>query len=621
MKLLILWAALAPQGLQIDGLAAGERFEWLAPPVYEDAEVELWQDGRVVDARSGLPIAGAVLDAWTEEISERGPGFRRVGETTTGADGLFRLRVQEGALRGDKVRVRASGYLTRSCTDSDLGEPVLLMPAPAQPARLKIVDLMDRPIADARITTTASCAHDLPAFEARTDGLGIALLPEWGLQESTPELRVRAAGYNALEYLDEDEVLLDAQALVDGTIPTVRLARQLGLRVRLVPPATDPIRIVDGEGEHVVFPSVDGRFEILSRYVSGEISVSRLADGVHLFSGSLPAQREIALRSTDEGERPPPASVVLELDPAPAAGTQLPVALFHPEGWSLAHDVDASSTRLEFHAGEGVLLAIGGAFSGYEQELRELSLAPGETRVRIAARRELELTLHAPPQPYSRAVVEAVGSVEVPLDATGTARVRVPAGRPVVALIESAAGPAQRVGLPPLDVDTTVDFRASLAFLPLSQRQRILARPRSSLEVSARLATGSALVGELTARGLGEPQVEELGGGRWRVGAPAGAPLLLHHRAGGHADVWVQVHAPLEGAAAQPVELAPTALAALRFEGAERWTIEGPLAESLDAIHPGPLTLVLRDATGHRIALSLRLQPGESRTLRLRAGE
>jgi hypothetical protein len=410
MHLLALCALLAAQGIEVEGLARGERLEWLAPTVAEVPAVERWQEGRVLDARTGHPVGGAVLEAWTEEIDKQGPGFRRVGETTTGPDGLFRLRVQEGSLRGDKVRVRAPGYLTRSATESDLFDPVLLMPAPTEPLRIKITDLLDRPIAHARITSTQSCAHDLPAFEVRTDAFGIARLPEWGLQDGTPELRVRAAGYNAIEYVDWSEVLLDGQALAEGVIPSVRLARQAPLRARLVPATTEPIHVVDGEGEHALFPDAEGRFEISSPYGSGGVDISRLADGQHLFGGRLPAGREIALRSSQETQPPRAASLLLELEPALADGEKLPVALFHPEGWTLSTYASTSPARLEFAAGEGILLCVGAAFSGFEEELRELELADGKTAtVRIDVRREPELTLLTPPEPNGRVVIEAGG--------------------------------------------------------------------------------------------------------------------------------------------------------------------------------------------------------------------
>ncbi len=616
MPLIALCALLAAQGVEVEGLARGERFEWLAPAVAQGSALERWQEGRVLDARTGFPIGGAVLEAWTEEISKQGPGFRRVGETTTGADGLFRLRVVEGALRGDKVRVRAAGYLTRSATEAELFDPLLLMPAPAEPLRLRVTDLLDRPIADARITSTESCAHDLPAFEARTDAFGVAVLPEWGLQDCTPELRVRAAGYSAIEYVDWSEVLLDAQALAEGAMPSVRLARQAPLRARLVPAATEPIHVVDGEGEHVLFPDAEGRFEILSRYGSADVVITRLADGQLIYAGPLPLGSEPALRSSIDAEMPRSASLLIELEPALADGEELPVALFHPEGWTLRTHVSTSPARLEFAAGEGILLWVGAAFSGYEEELHELDLADGKTAtVRIAVRREPEVTLLTSPGPNGRVVVEAGGSsIATKLEPSGTTRVRVPAGRPLVVLTEGDR--TRRLVLPPLTNDATADLRSDACVLPASPAQLLLERPRTALEVFVKTAA-SAPDGDLAVRGPGEPTASALGSGVWRVEGPAGAPLLLHYRLAGHADVWTQAFAPIPNTSAERIVLTPTPLASLRIEGLGAGTVEGPLADTLDALHPGPLTLALRFDDGRRLALSLLLQPGEQRTLRI----
>jgi hypothetical protein len=617
MLLFTLCALLAAQGVEVDGLAPGERFDWLAPAVAGDSAVERWQEGRVLDARTGLPLGGAVLEAWTEKISKEGPGFRRVGETTTGADGLFRLRVQEGSLRGDKVRVRAVGYLTRSATESDLSDPVLLMPAPAVPMRIRITDLLDRPVPDARITSTESCSHDLPAFEARTDAFGVALLPDWGLQACMPELRVRAAGYTAIESVDGSEVLLDAQALAEGAIPTLRLAQKPALRAKLVPATTAPILIVDGEGQHVLFPDAEGRFEVLSLYGAGEVVITRLADGQLIHHGRVPAGREVALRSGAASEPPQAASVELEIEPA-LADTKLPVALFHPDGWTLSADVATSPARLEFSAGEGISLWIGGAFSGFEEEFRELDLVAGETtKVHISVRREPELTVLTPVGESGQALIEVGGdSLAVELDPAGTTHLRVPGGRPVVILQVGVR--TRRLALPSLVGDATADLRSDACLLPVCGELLLQQRPRTALEVSVK-TTASAPVGELTVRGPGEPIVSALGSGLWRVEGPAGAPLLLHYRVAGHADLWAQAAAPLPNTSAERIVLAPPPLAALRIHGLGAGTIEGPLADTLDALHPGPLTLVLRLQNGRRLALSLHLQPGEQRTLRILA--
>jgi hypothetical protein len=177
----------------------------------------------------------------------------------------------------------------------------------------------------------------------------------------------------------------------------------------------------------------------------------------------------------------------------------------------------------------------------------------------------------------------------------------------------------RRLVLPPLASDATADLRSDASVLPASPAQLLLERPRTALEVFVKTAA-SAPDGELTVRGPGEPTASALGSGLWRIEAPAGAPLLLHHRLAGHAEVWASASTPLPNTSAERIVLAPTPLASLRIEGLGVGTIEGPLADTLDALHPGPLTLVLRFENGLRLALALHLEPGETRTLRLRAG-
>ena len=97
--------------------------------------------------------------------------------------------------------------------------------------------------------------------------------------------------------------------------------------------------------------------------------------------------------------------------------------------------------------------------------------------------------------------------------------------------------------------------------------------------------------------------------------SPAGYPFLLHYKAAGFADCWVSAHT-LE----KRLTLHPTRLAALAIENetGQELTVEGPAADRLDALHPGPLSLILRLADGRRTLVSLELAPGERRALSIR---
>jgi len=158
------------------------------------------------------------------------------------------------------------------------------------------------------------------------------------------------------------------------------------------------------------------------------------------------------------------------------------------------------------------------------------------------------------------------------------------------------------------------DLRPESCLLPPSARQRVASPWHTGFEVRPRLPVGVASAGELSAGGRGAPSVPALGPSAWRVEAAAGTPLLLQHGAEGCTDVWLSTYAPLRGAALGTVELLPTALCSLAIESEHCFEVEGPLADELAALHPGPLTLVLGLADGRSVALAL----GRSSTLRTR---
>jgi hypothetical protein len=633
MLTLLLAALAAPQGLVVDGLRPGERLEVIPGIDLPENERERFDEGRVVDATSGLPVAGAQLEAWTEEITEASAGFRRVGETVTGPDGLFTLRVQQGALRGDKIRVRAAGYLTLSTTPGD--GLLRLMPAPTEPARLRIVDLHDRPIAGARITSTYSCSHDLPAFDVRTDAFGLARLPEWGLQDQTSQLRVRADGYDAIEYLYDDEALVDLQDLDAGTFPIVRLGRQRPIRARVLdreglPLVATPLEVIDEECYHVVVTGEDGGFEVLARYGNREVVVHALRGGRREFvaAARLPASERVVLRldSQSPPDDLPQVDVTLRAAEWESEHREMEPALFHVDGWT---------EHLRWHHEEGIatgslppgdaLLHIGGAFSGWEEQLVELELVEDRpVELRVGPRREPQLTVLTPPEEAEstwRLIVEAgEDSFEDDgVEDSGETTLRVPAGRPLTILVESDR--TRRLTLPPLEGDATADLRPDACLLPRSVAQRRDVLARTTLRVRAVGADGEDLAGgELGVAGVGDPSVS-LVDGAWEVEAASGTPVLLQHRGEGVADLDEVVHAPLPGEPMPEVVLSPTALATVAIESELGFDVLGPLAEELDwtgLVHPGPLTLTLRLEDGRRIALALELAPGEQRTLTVR---
>ena len=112
--------------LEVDGLRPGES---LVPSSVEVSEG--YARGLVLDAETGRPVEGAVVELWTEEIDVNGSGgARRVASARSAADGGFGLAIRDARGKAEKLRVRAPGYLLYAGSLGDL-ETVRLMPRPA----------------------------------------------------------------------------------------------------------------------------------------------------------------------------------------------------------------------------------------------------------------------------------------------------------------------------------------------------------------------------------------------------------------------------------------------------------------------------------------------------------
>lgn len=597
------------QAPSIDGLRPGESAVRLAPrTAAEERAMESFVVGRVVDAETGLPIEGATVECWTEEIDRQSAGFERVGEATSGVDGGFAVRARDGAIAAGKARVRAGGYLALSTTTSEL-ELVRLVRRRGDAPIVRIVDLEGRPISGARVTSTYSCAHDLPAFEVETDALGVARLDEYGLQDATPELRVRAAGYGALKYVEPERVLAKGAVL--------RLARRASMRARLVDErgaalTGRALHVEDGEGFHVLHTASDGRFEIASPYGGGEVTVFLFEAGGerHVFSGRIPDGFEPNLRVPSQSDGDALASATLRIE-LPELGDDLaiPIEIFHARGWSTTLEArGAEPIEVDVPPGELALVA-GGAFSGWDEAVLEFELAAGERATRrIDARREPTLSL-ALPAGVTRLVVQAGDdSIELEPKEGDEPRLAVPAGREIVVLAEGVE--TRRAVLPPLARDARLDLRVEGEVVE-SPREPA---PRGSIEVVAFDERGAPLEGELSVRGFREPAVERIATGRFRVDAARGLPLFASFEAPWRARCERSIDPATD---ASPIELRPAALASLRVEPEGAFAIEAPETD-LAALHPGPLRVVLRSAAGERIGLALELAPGEARVLRVR---
>ena len=490
--------------------------------------------GRVVDASTGRPVVGATIETWTEELSPT--GLYRVAAADSDANGAFRVSIRDGDVRAQKVRVVAPGHLTYPGTLDDL-ELVHLMPKPAWTWRVRVVDLADRPIRGARITTTYSCAHDVPAFEVTTGPEGVADLPEYGLQEHVGDLRVRAPGFATRKYVHWSEVPADP---VNGEAAVIRLARQRGLRARLLtrdgkPLANGVVHVLDGEGHHVVATDCEGAFSIDASYEARDvvIEVFQGEERKHVFAGSLPPDGEVPLRVGAADW--PPGTPVGTLRLSAAAGTPS-VQLFHPGGWARSTELRAGDGReLEFPAGR-ISILVGGPFEGFTPAMLEVDLAAEETlALTLVPEPEAELTVLTHPGEARRIVVQA-GERSISVESAERRVVSVPSGVEVTVLTEGDV--SRRLALPPLVDKGTADLRGAELAPPRTRAQRVADAPRETIDVEIEGAEG----GVLTAIGPGKPEVTRTGPNTFALDVPSGSPVAVRFAADGFATCWAATH-------------------------------------------------------------------------------
>lgn len=605
--MLTLLLIIAAQGtIQIDGLNGDEGFRSLVSS--EQVNIAEERFGRVVDAHTGFPVEGARVETWTEEIYGPSQGFLRVGHARTGADGNFRVAVLAGDIPAEKIRVRAVGYLAFPGTVGDL-ELVRLMPKPKWTTAVRIVDLMDRPIENARITSTYSCAHDVPAFDVRTGSDGVAQLPEYGRQDQTGELRIRAAGYAAQKYVDRSEVPCD---LVYDEPATIRLSRQRSIRGRVltwggtqVPDRA--LYVTDGDGYHVPLTDSAGNFEIEASYSRRDSAFSLMAhdggDNETIYAGDWPSDRAPDVRVY--GHEWPADSETGHLRLNFADEERPHVSFFHEDGWCDGRMRDEGQDIPE---GE-LFLLVGGAFSGWEQEVVEVALEAGEELVLdLNPKREPQLEIFAPPGCY-RIIVQA-GDDSIDLMGAEQQTVFVPGDRELIVLCEGDL--THRLVLPPINDGAVADLRATSCLLPPTHAQLLESSPRDLVLIRV---SEESRGGTLDTYNSLEMEPKQLTEGEFRVQVPRGYSSLLSYRAEGFAECWTSI-----SSAQGELKLQPTRLASLAFDNQSgcEFSFESIEPKRLTALHPGPFSVIIRFEDGRRNLISLNLDPGESRTLKIR---
>ena len=591
---------LLPQGtLWVDGLREGEQFHSLVSSHGVSPADECV--GRIVDATSGVPVAGARVETWTEEISAPGQGYRLIGQALSGEDGCFRVGWRADGVEAEKVLVRAAGYLTFPGTLADL-DLVHLMPDLGWGMELRILDPMDQPIEGAHITSTYSCPHDVPALDVRSDGGGLAQLGSFGLQDHMGQLRVSADGFAAVKYLDPWEVLGAAQR---GKPFTLRLARQSRLHARMLTAQGQPLAhrllvVHEDGGDHVARTDGRGVFAVASRYDSAAVQVDLLdeAGREFVFRGALPPQREVTLRQGGETWPAdlPQGTLSVTLPTSLDGIAPVPVSVFHEDGWWI-NSLGAEGHT--FPAGQ-VTVLVGEAFSPWEEQVLEFDLAE-EQNLWIQPRRAPRLKILAPPGLRTIMVQARERSIEIKGAQQQT--ITVPRGEDLVIL--GRGTPPRRLQLKGLDSDGVADLRSAACVLPAP-----LIAPPSPRTLRVHV-TGDGS-GRLVARGANAPEVLDLGGGAFEVSHSGDSALLLGYRADGFQECWTAIRGDQLQLTLNPVRLASLTLD--NQTGLEL-NLESIDAEALTSLHPGPLHLVFALGDGRRGVISMQLAPGERRSL------
>lgn len=598
------------------GLLPGEEHLPLAPA----PEVERVH-GRVIDAFSGRPVVGATVDTWMEEIGAVFGGFGRVASARSGADGCFALEEWRGG--GEKARVRAAGYLTLSTTAAELDGIVRLFPAPPSPARLRVLDLQDRPVAGARVTTTYSCSHDVPAFDAHTDARGVVELPDWGLQDDVQELRLRAPGFAAIEYLDLSEL----ERASDGAW-VARLRRRRGGAFWMLDDAGAPLahtvlHVLDDDGYHVARTDADGRVRLPARYGAGALVVELLAEPEDRFVYELvlPHEHEPRLRRHPEDwpADTPLGSVRIDWPAAPPADWRLALQLQHEQGWCLELG-PASAEPIAFPAGRASLV-FGAPFRGYAQERVEFELRAGEeTLVAPSMRAEPQVELRLPEGEWEALWVEAgPDSVRAPLE---SGPLSVPSDQPLSFVLfgerETRRMRVERA-VPGLVVDLSADA-TRMAGVPTSSTRSVLrvdvegARPELDSEVRVSSRRGEC---ELSHSGLGT-------GEHYQVFGPPGEEFVLRYEREGCATTWLRARLPVDPFEERSQTLRAVELASLELSADFDFALRGFHGRAaarkhvLQGVHPGPLQLVVEGPGGALHALHLELEAGALRRIELK---
>jgi len=307
------------------GLAAQEPKITLTREIYPtDTEYwigdERWLTARVVDAFTRAPLPGAEMLLVAESNHPLRGEFWFQMRAVADADGFVRIRADQAApgfQPWNWVLVRADGH--GGAMAFQMHDDVVVALAPAETVPVRLVDWLDRPVADALVGLCAGCGHTPDLAHARTDANGVAVLQGVDFHSGIRELYVEHPDLH-LGY-DEFDWFPGEPPIQFRVMPGVK---SVGV---VVDPAGKPIA-----GAYVGSPEVhrgpwtrtaaDGSFRLYGAEQADDLFVHHGAQRV-IFG--RPAQQPFRLQlPPPDGER----EQIVELPPGPPPpDDEVPVSL------------------------------------------------------------------------------------------------------------------------------------------------------------------------------------------------------------------------------------------------------------------------------------------------------
>ncbi len=398
----------------------------------------------VIDAVTGEPVPDVLCELWTEGLeapAELG------ASATSSADGSFELPLG----RGEKLLLRKPGYRS---TVQAFPEDEFRLETCAEPFVLRVLDLEDRPVADAAVRTHQTCRHAPPAVAGATAADGRVSFPDFPPARDHPELEVLAQGHAALGMLHLSELPPDG---------VLHLPRRAPVRVRLLDTDGQPLADrrctyesdtgwtafeTDGEGRAVIASTfADRRIALQERHAGRSRNIG---------DGYPPGREEWTLRP-DAAELPATglARLWLWLDVPIEQEGGAHLRVLHDEGWMFEgageHAVPPGGMRV----------VVGAAFTGVRERITRLTLAPGEERaleLSVEPEPRLEVLLPDGEASWWRVHVQAGDDSVTHASTGGRLALGVPPGEPVIVLAQGVD--VRRMRLEPWSGSATADLRA-----------------------------------------------------------------------------------------------------------------------------------------------------------------